>query len=215
MREEVSKYDRTTTEHDTMLKRLWESVQILAVALDPADLRDWDSPTLHACLKAQPSNFPFALLQRSIQRFCSDFKTEDNHGNLPLHIVAGRSAEDDPNDNFLTEIANHFPQAASITNHDVKLPLQLAIGSGLRSFDTGIADLLEVFPAPDHFSMPVFTLILGLAATRNRATVQPCSSRCCDINRSFFHIVISEYYIHTHTQKLWDKSQYYKIILLQ
>ncbi|CAB9496908.1 expressed unknown protein [Seminavis robusta] len=174
MSEERSKYyDRHYHEHSnqkTTSQHLWDCVQPLAVALDPSGDYDWESPMVHACLRA--NNFPYALLERAMKRYGDDFGKADQQGNHPLHIVAGiYSPDDDPEEQFLTSIANRYPKAARITNQQGKLALDLAIQAGLRGWSTGLAELLELYPAPENFSMPVSTHLLGLASSQGRTTM--------------------------------------------
>ena len=46
-------------------------------------------PMVHACLRA--TNFPFALAERAIKRYPEQLRQQDRFGDLPLHVVAGRS----------------------------------------------------------------------------------------------------------------------------
>ena len=215
MAEELSKYvckstgkDDRSVKNEIQRKNLWGCVQSLAVAMGPAAAttttatttgnatatndknngdhqRDWESPTLHACLRATPNDFPYFLLERSmtLPEFAKDYKTGDRHGNLPLHINAAQSPpeEDDDDisadprrksDTLLVTIALRYPLAAKTMNRDGQLPLDLAIRNHQRGWHTGIADLLEFYPTLDQFSISLSTNILGLAATTpNRTTL--------------------------------------------
>jgi hypothetical protein len=169
MKEERSKYthDEAMNGQGSKLNKLWSCVQPLAVGMDPSGDYDWDSPTLHSCFRA--SDFPYALLERAMKRFSRDFSRSDARGNYPLHVVAGMSGDDDPEENFLTSIAMKYMEAAKCRNADGLLPLHLAIES--RSWDTGIAEMLEIFPAPGTFSVALSTHVMGKASREGKTTI--------------------------------------------
>jgi len=161
---------------DDVQCQLWECVQLLACALivssnDNHEIRDWELPTLHACLRATPFDFPFSLLDRAMKRYEHQFQVQDGRGDLPLHIVAAWSPDEDITDNFLQDVAKKYIKGAKIVNREDKLPLQLAIENHERSWTTGIGFLMSVYPAPDRFGMPLSTLILGKVAARGYRTV--------------------------------------------
>jgi hypothetical protein len=171
MKEERSKYthkeSETMNDQGSKLNKLWSCVQPLAVAMDPSGNYDWDSPTLHSCFRA--SDFPYALLERAMKRFGDDFSKADARGNYPLHVVAGMSGEDDPEENFLTSIAMKYMEAAKCRNADGKLPLHLAIES--RSWDAGIAEMLEIFPAPETFTVALGAHVMAKASREGKTTI--------------------------------------------
>ena len=107
-----------------------------------------------------------------MKRYGTDFAKTDLQGNYPLHVVAGLySPDDDPEEHFLTKIAKRYPKAARMANGQGKLALDLAIQAGLRGWNSGLAELLEIYPAPENFSMPVSTYLLGLASSQGRTTM--------------------------------------------
>lgn len=172
MQEERSKYvpkgDNSRQELRSKVARLWNCVQPLAVA--STENPDWESPLLHACLRAAPHGFPYALMERARKEHYQELKLPDSRGNYPLHIIAGWDPEDDVGD-FLRTVANQYPAAAKTTNEDDLLPLDIGSASGMRGWNTGIAQLLEVYPAPERFSLAESSYLLARAARQQRSTL--------------------------------------------
>lgn len=78
----------------------------------------------------------------------------DESGNLPLHIAATTPAEKERQERYgryqavdaVSVLLQAYPQAASTANGSGRLPLHLALGVGKRTWNTGIAKLVEASP---------------------------------------------------------------------
>jgi ankyrin repeat protein len=152
MKEERAKYNNTHNDkgQETLVEKLWECARILAHASSCAlprhhheHHRHEHQPMVHACLQA--NNFPFALTERAIRRYPQQLQQADSDGDLPLHI-ASRIRPDEDDDNLFEEIVNLYPKAASMWNKERKIPLDVAIESGGRRWNSGISCLLEAHP---------------------------------------------------------------------
>jgi hypothetical protein len=173
MKEEHSKYSggHSKINDNAMMNELWNIVHLIAIAMDPtSSTLDWKQPILHACLRASTNDFPYALFERAMKRFRDQFALPDQSGNLPLHAYC--SSPDDDDEDYCSGIAAKYPTAAKVKNDDGKLPLDLAIEKGQRGWDTGIADLLEIYPAPiSRFRIELAPLLLGQASAHGRRTL--------------------------------------------
>jgi ankyrin repeat protein len=98
---------------------------------------------LHACLKG--NDIPLALIERAMKRYHDQLEDIDEHGDLPLHLVAAQGQAADDTDDLLGEILNAYPPATCVRNNLGAMPLDLAIASG-RRWETGIEKLLQVNP---------------------------------------------------------------------
>lgn len=119
---------------------------------------------IHGCLIAP--DIPLSLVEHALRRFGNEQLTvPDSNGNLPLHLVSAKTigvrdsdldgVATDPDDeedevdtsyNYLLNVfIQRYPDAASVSNNDGCIPLDLAIRAG-RKWETGIRSLLHVNP---------------------------------------------------------------------
>ncbi|KAG7359876.1 ankyrin repeat domain protein [Nitzschia inconspicua] len=89
MGEEGVRYDGENYTQDHELGPMWEAVDCLVKAsTDPNNYDTLDTPLLHSCLTS--NDFPFALMQRAIERYADQLEIPDENGDLPLHLVVSR-----------------------------------------------------------------------------------------------------------------------------
>lgn len=122
---------------------------------------------VHALLYSIDADLPLALTERAIRKFHHQLAWPMAQGNLPLHWIMAQprsryrhatgsfSAMEEEYDESASYntlalledlILKQYPFAAKICNDQNQLPLHMAWSVGRRAWDTGVWNLLQVYP---------------------------------------------------------------------
>jgi len=121
------------------------NVDILMTLLTGTPLRSSDSPSLHELLRNEQCTLVFAEIL--IYALRDQASVQDSNGNVPLHVIALKT----PDDNtmylkVLEMLLRLYPQACQVSNRERQLPLELMLQSG-KTWNSGMKLVLLEHPA--------------------------------------------------------------------
>ena len=108
----------------------WSCLDAIVRAIKPGNIPQ-NEPLLHLLVYAGP-RIPVSLRRHAIKQCKNQLDSADHAGNTPLHIAALLTPVESDEVDFvwITELSKACPIAASMRNHDGKVPFQLAIDQG-------------------------------------------------------------------------------------